>query len=384
MEPGRALIHRLCGFFRVLRDNGFVVGLAEARDSIAVLRAIDLARPSDMRAGLKPLLATERRQFELFDRLFDAHWLGHGMRSVQQVQGTSGAAPVRRLDQAGAPSGVPGLVDRVERGGSGNPADGQGRRAGASDAASLARTDFRHLTDPAQLAQLNELVDRLALAMRRRLTRRLRQDRRGTRIDLRRTLRASVATGGEPMRLFRRRPPHRPLRPVILLDASGSMSQYSAIFLRFMQGLLRHMDTGEGYVFHTRLVALGPVLKERQDSRAAERLALLTEGWGGGTRIGDCLGLFAREHAPRALRGRSVLFVLSDGYDTGEPERLGRAMAALSRRARRIVWLNPLLGWNGYTPVAGGMAAALPHVDLFAPAHTLDSLAALEPYLMRV
>ncbi|HNB27110.1 MAG TPA: VWA domain-containing protein, partial [Alphaproteobacteria bacterium] len=166
-------------------------------------------------------------------------------------------------------------------------------------------------------------------------------------------------------------------------DASGSMAQYSGMFLRFMLALLKQLPEGEGYLFHTRLVEIGPVLRERRRVKALERLSLLAEGWGGGTRIGESLATFVKYHARRALRGRAALFILSDGYDTGEPAELAKAMAALKRRARRIIWLNPLLGWRDYRPVAGGMAAALPYIDVFAPAHNLESLAALEPHLAR-
>ena len=140
----------------------------------------------------------------------------------------------------------------------------------------------------------------------------------------------------------------------------------------------------DGFVFHTRLVHLGPALRERNTERAIERLALLAEGWAGGTRIGECLAAFNRHHAARVLNGRTVVVIVSDGYDTGPPEALAKEMARLKRRARRIVWLNPLLGWPGYEPSAGGMAAALPFVDLFAPAHNLPSLAALEQALVRL
>ena len=284
------------------------------------------------------------------------------------------------------PEGVAAIADTVSRaaGDEADAADGSKlERGGASKAESLARTDFRHLDNPDDLALLDELVEKLALAMRRTLQRRRKAARKGERLDLRRMLHASIPHGGEPIEIYRKRARRRPLRPVLLLDASGSMSQYSAIFLRFMLALLKRLPEGEGYLFHTRLVEIGPVLRERRRAQALERLSLLAEGWGGGTRIGECLATFVKHHAQRALRGRSILFILSDGYDTGEPAVLGKAMQALARRARRIVWLNPLLGWQGYQPVAGGMSAALPHVDLFAPAHNLKSLAALAPHLAR-
>ncbi|MDU6751016.1 MAG: VWA domain-containing protein, partial [Bradyrhizobium sp.] len=125
-------------------------------------------------------------------------------------------------------------------------------------------------------------------------------------------------------------------------------------------------------------------MKERDAARALDRLSMMAQGAGGGTRIGESLQTFNRWHAARVLHSRSCVMIVSDGYDTGHPALLGREMAQLRRRCRRIVWLNPMLGWDGYAPEARGIKAALPHVDLYAPAHTLRSLAALEPYLARL
>ena len=162
------------------------------------------------------------------------------------------------------------------------------------------------------------------------------------------------------------------------------MSQYSSFFVRFIHGVLDRFREAEAFVFHTRLVHVSPALKERNAAKAVERLSLIAQGWDGGTKIGESLAAFNRHHAARVIHGRTVVMMVSDGYDTGAPELLGREMAALRRRTRRIVWLNPMIGWQGYEPTAGGMAAALPHIDLFAPAHNLKSLEALAPYLERV
>jgi uncharacterized protein with von Willebrand factor type A (vWA) domain len=385
---GAGFVRRMVGFLRNLRDNDIPCGLGEARDALKIAQAIDMARPVRLRAAWKPLLAARREEAERFDKLFDAYWLRRGVtRGGRPAPVGQGAGPAKRRPALGPmPEGVAAIADSVSRE-SGDAAEAADRsrleRGGASKAETLARTDFRHLDNPDDLAQIEEMVETTAQSLRRRIERRRKVARRGEQLDLRRMLHASIPRGGEPIEIYRKRARRRPLRPVLLLDASGSMSQYSAIFLRFMLALLKRLPESEGYLFHTRLVEIGPVLRERRRVKALERLSLLAEGWGGGTRIGECLATFAKYHAPRALRGRSILFILSDGYDTGEPAVLGNAMAALARRARCIVWLNPLLGWQGYQPVAGGMAAALPHVDLFAPAHNLQSLAALAPHLAR-
>jgi uncharacterized protein with von Willebrand factor type A (vWA) domain len=137
-------------------------------------------------------------------------------------------------------------------------------------------------------------------------------------------------------------------------------------------------------VFHTRLAHVSPSLRDRDVTRAVDKLALMAQGIGGGTRIGESLGTFNRWHARRVINSRTAVMIVSDGYDTGEPAQLAEEMRRLRRRCRKIVWLNPLIGWRDYSPQARGMQAALPYVDLFAPAHNLESLAALEPYLARI
>jgi uncharacterized protein with von Willebrand factor type A (vWA) domain len=255
---------------------------------------------------------------------------------------------------------------------------------GASRADNPAEVDFRKLADPAQIEEAHEAAARLARAMRTRLTRRDRARRRGYRLDLRRTIHGNISHGGVPIELVRRQRKEKPLRLVILLDASGSMSLYTAFFVRFLHGVVDAFREAEAFVFHTRLAHVSPTLRDRNVTRAVEKLSLMAQGIGGGTRIGESLATFNRWHARRVINSRTVVMIVSDGYDTGEPERLAEEMKRLRLRCKRIVWLNPLIGWNDYSPAARGIQAALPSIDLFAPAHNLESLAALEPYLARI
>jgi uncharacterized protein with von Willebrand factor type A (vWA) domain len=168
---------------------------------------------------------------------------------------------------------------------------------------------------------------------------------------------------------------------VVLLDTSGSMSLYTAVFVRFIHGVLDHFREAEAFLFHTRLVHISAAMREKDVTRAFDRLSLLAQGVGGGTRIGESLATFNRWHAKSVIHSRTCVMIVSDGYDTGDPEVMAAEMRSLARRCKRIVWLNPMIGWEGYAPSARGMQAALPFIDLFAPAHNLKSLAALEPYL---
>jgi uncharacterized protein with von Willebrand factor type A (vWA) domain len=276
------------------------------------------------------------------------------------------------------PDQVPSSADTPQEVG------GAGRSEGASRADDLTDVDFRKLSDPDQMREAHEAAARLAKAMRTRLTRRDQLRRRGERLDLRRTIHRNISHGGVPITLVKRRRKDKPLRLVMLLDASGSMSMYTAVFLRFIHGVLDEFREAEAFLFHTRLAYVSDAMKEKDAARALDRLSMMAQGAGGGTRIGESLQTFNRWHAARVLHSRTCVMIVSDGYETGDAVLLGREMAHLARRCRRIVWLNPMLGWEGYAPEARGIQAALPHVDLYAPAHTLASLAALEPYLARL
>jgi uncharacterized protein with von Willebrand factor type A (vWA) domain len=383
---GAATRRRLAGFARTLRDNGFRIGLAETRDALAVLASPAAARPSSLKGALRALFCATHSDWEKFDEIFEAFWRGRDMRRAQTLTGvaTQNKSSPRRIAEAGGSDAPAGLADQIAGGSESDDAGGRGRREGASTAENLAATDLRHIIDPADIARAHDLAARLARTMRARLVRREQVRRRGRRLDLRRTIHRNVSHGGTPIDLAWRRRKIKPLRLVILLDASGSMSLYTAFFVRFLHGVVDAFREAEAFVFHTRLAHVSPSLRDRDVTRAVDKLALMAQGIGGGTRIGESLATFNRWHARRVINSRTAVMIVSDGYDTGEPARLADEMRRLRRRCRRIIWLNPLIGWNDYSPQARGMRAALPFIDLFAPAHSLESLAALEPYLARI
>jgi uncharacterized protein with von Willebrand factor type A (vWA) domain len=378
---------RLAGFARTLRDNGFKVGLAETRDALAILALPAAARPSSLKPALRALFCATHSDWERFDEIFDAFWQRRGLRRARTLSGAAAESrvPPRRRAEAGSPMGTPGLPGHVERHRDGHgTCDGRGKREGASRFENLAGVDLRHMLDPADIARAKALAERLARVMRARLVRREQARRRGQRLDLRRTIHRNVSHGGTPVDLVWRRRKIKPLRLIVMLDASGSMSLYTAFFVHFLHGVVDAFREAEAFVFHTRLAHVSASLRDRDVARAVDRLSLMAQGIGGGTRIGESLATFNRWHARRVINSRTAVMIVSDGYDTGAPELLGEEMRRLRRRCRRIIWLNPLIGWRDYSPQARGMRAALPYVDLFAPAHNLESLAALEPYLARI
>ena len=387
-EVSRLVSGKLAAFLRTLRDNGFAVGLAEGRDAAALMAGGYAAKQGLLRSALKHLFAARKSDWDKFDGIFDAFWLGRRVRSRSLAVGSSKAAnnpSLKSLQDAGARGdGRQSATDQVPSADDTPHGGGEGRMEGASRAENLAEIDFRKLADPEQVAQAHEAAARLARMMRTRLTRRDLARRRGYRLDLRRTIHRNISHGGVPISLVKRRRKDKPLRLVVLLDASGSMSMYTSVFLRFIHGVLDEFREAEAFLFHTRLAHVSGAMKEKDAARALDRLSLLAQGAGGGTRIGESLQTFNRGQASRVIHSRTVVMIVSDGYETGDAALLGREMAALSKRCRRIVWLNPMMAWEGYSPEARGIKAALPFVELYAPANTLKSLTALEPYLARL
>ena len=386
-EVSRLMALKLAAFMQTLRDSAFAVGLREAQDAALLMAAGYADRPALLRSALKHLFSARQSDWDKFDGIFNAFWLGQRVRSRSLISG--GAKPshspsLKNLQETGSITPGSELPDQIPSGDDDGDAAGEGRAEGASLFDNTADIDFRNLGDPEKLKQAQEVAARLAAAMRTRLSRRARARRRGYRLDLRRTIHRNVSHGGVPITLVKRQRQQRPLRLIVLLDASGSMAMYTAVFIHFIHGVLDQFREAEAFLFHTRLAHVSDAMMDKDPARALDRLAVLAQGAGGGTRIGECLQTFNRAHAGRVINARSCVMIVSDGYETGDAALLGREMAQLARRCRRDVWLNPMMGWDNYTPAAAGIQAALPHVDLYAPANTLRSLAALEPYLARL
>jgi uncharacterized protein len=388
-EVSRLVSGKLAAFLKTLRDNAFAVGLHEGRDAAALMAAGYAEKPGLLRVAFKHLFSARKSDWDRFDGLFDAFWLGRRVKSRSITTGSAKPAnnPSLKSLQDSQPerAGSETATDQIPSADE-TPGDraGEGRMEGASRADNLAEIDFRKLADPDQIEQAHAAAARLARIMRTRLTRRDLARRRGYRLDLRRTIHSNISHGGVPISLVKRQRKEKPLRLIMLLDASGSMSMYTGVFLRFIHGVLDEFRQAEAFLFHTRLAYVSDAMKEKDPARALDRLSIMAQGAGGGTRIGESLQTFNRWHAARVIHSRSCVMIVSDGYETGDAALLGREMAALARRCRRIVWLNPMMAWQGYAPEAAGIKAALPHIDLYAAANTLKSLTELEPYLAKL
>ncbi len=385
-EPTDRLVIRILDFVRFIRENDFHIGVQEELDALTVAKHCNIMDQKRLHWGLRSLLCTNNNEWKRFDKLFQLYWLQH-VKRTNYIQGTSpgGKLSVDAVGQNSDNSKEIKGADKAQQDEEGDDSIGQGgTRSGASQRESLLQTDFRFLTDNQQMQLMEDMVESLARRMRRRLMRRYRNLHQGRRIDFRRTIRNSLSHGGTPLELaFKQR--HRRLpKLVLLLDVSRSMSFYSYLFLRFARGIVSAFKDADAFIFHTHLVHVTDALHESNINTVTKRLAVLSAGWAGGTRIGECLQTFNQDYAKRILTSRTIVMIFSDGLDTGTAELFSEQMAFIKRHAKKVVWLNPLLGRHGYEPTAQAMQAALPMLDLFASAHNMESLLALETHLVKL
>ncbi len=381
-DPGPAA--RVTGFMAHLRENGLRLGVAETQLALTALCEVDASQPDQARQVLKAICTGCKEEVDQFDPLFDSFWMDMG-RVKQKIVSTTPSKSDDNMHSSreaqGEDAGGAGSANAPDGGDGPAESDGEGRLI-ATEVRNLMRKDLRDLVRPEDITEAEAVARKLGAALRDRRSRRRISARKGDRLHFRKTIRASLATGGEPIRLMRKYRPDRPHKIVALCDVSGSMTVYARIFLAFLAGLMRSDPTADAYLFHTRLVRITEALRDKDTMRAIGRMSLMADGFGGGSEIGPSLGRFARTYAKRFVDGRSVVLILSDGYDTAPPAVMHAALADLRKRGCKIIWLNPLKGWRDYAHVADGMAAALPHLDLFCAANTLADLAALDREVM--
>lgn len=383
-DPGPAA--RVAGFIGHLRANGLSLGVAETGLALSALTQVDAADPDQARLALKAVCAGCQDDADQFNALFDSFWMdagrvkqrmapknAKGSDAVHSNRYASGELEAGDAGSAIAPDGAQGEAE----------SDGEGKLV-AVETQNLSRKDLRDLVSAEDVIEAEQIARLMGAALRDRRSRRRVLSQKGRSLHFRRIIRQSLSTGGEPIRLIKRARPDRNRKIVALCDVSGSMSVYAQVFLSFLGGLMRADPKSDAYLFHTRLVRITEALRDKDVMRGIGRMSLMADGFGGGSKIGACLDQFSRSYAKTFVDGRSVVLILSDGFDTGPSDELAAAMQRIRKRGARVIWLNPLKGWQDYAPVAAGMAAALPHVDLFSAANTLNDLAALEPELVRL
>lgn len=362
---------RLSSFPGFLRANGFAVGGGDAVEVLRAAQRVGVLEPALLRWSLRALLCGRSGEWLRFDELFDAWFLPANKWQRPERRDADGGLLSGQITQSPAGAKEPG-----------DDNDDVRPRQAASRQEVLTSTDFRELTEREHSLDIEDLMRQFARQLKRIRLRRETSTRHGRRLNLPATIRRSVASGGTPFHLaWKDRRRVRP-RLVLLIDVSRSMALYSFFYLRLARALGSEMSGVYSFIFHTKVTAVSQALHDPDPWRAQEQLHLVAQGWAGGTRIGESLAQFNREHAARTVNSRTAIVVLSDGYDTGDPETLSDALAHLRRRARRLVWINPLYNRPDYAPISQGMRAAMPHLDLLAPGGDLASLKAVLPKLI--
>jgi uncharacterized protein with von Willebrand factor type A (vWA) domain len=383
MAVPRDLTRAMLAFGAMLRASGLPVTTSAVMDAVRALEAVDLMDRAEVYLTLRTVLMSRIEEQPAFDRCFEEFWKFH----AEEGQGLDGLVatvqPMRQDDEpdtgavetAAREKQAQIALDEWEEGEASD--DEPLEVPGLSDREALMEQDFS--TFPAeQLDEVARLTVQIAKRLARRVSRRRKPTRRGGTIDLRRSMRANLMKG-EIIELRRRARRRRKVRLVLLCDVSGSMDLYSRFLLQFLYALQNVFGRVETFTFATRLTRVSDLLRGPSYKGALRRLTEVRD-WSGGTRIGESIREFNQTWG-RLVDRRTIVLVLSDGWDTGEPEVLANEMLKLKRRAARVIWLNPLLGNPSYEPLTRGMAAALPLVDHFAAAHNLASLRELAGHL---
>ena len=373
------LAENVMHFARVLRAAGLPVGPNKVVDALRALEVAGIARRDDFYWTLASVFLDKREQFELYDQAFHIFWRDPQMLErvmallLPEVQGRAQPdeppPPPNRLAEALLPQ-----TKQSDRPDEDTPEKIEIDAAfTVSDREVLQKTDFETMTNE-ELAQAKKLIASLRMPIPEVRTRRLRRDPHGTRIDMRATLRASLRSGTDLIALERRSQTHRHPPLVVLCDISGSMSRYSRMFLHFLHAITNDRDRVYTFVFGTRLTNITRHLRHRDVDVALAHVARAVADWSGGTRIGSSLKEFNLRWSRRVLGQNAVVLMITDGLDRDLGRELREEMERLHKSCRRLIWLNPLLRYEGFEPRPAGVRAMLPHVDAFLPAHNVESL----------
>lgn len=364
------MLPRLGAFARLLHDAGMEAGPRRLTNATQALGYIDLKQQLDFRNALRSAFVSRKEDIPTFEAAFDIFWAPPDPRmSAGMIPGRSRPLPMSP-ERAKVWAEALGL-NRSQMNREQDLKEFTASSSGYSAEELLRHKDFESMTW-AETEQVRKLLEQAPWRVAERRTRRLRASRTG-RIDLRRSARHAIRSSGELMTLFRRRPRVRRRPLVLICDVSGSMERYSRLLMIFAHAIARREDL-ETFVFSTRLTRITRLLRQRDLDHALESVSKGVHDFSGGTRIGDALGDFNRRWARRVLGHGAVVIIVSDGWDRGDPTHLAAELMHLRRSAHRLIWLNPLLGSEGYQPLTRGMATALPFCDDFLAAHNLQAL----------
>jgi uncharacterized protein with von Willebrand factor type A (vWA) domain len=362
----------IVAFAQFARSHGLNIGIQETQDALQAAAANLITGQQEFKHALKVIFCTSPEEGKLYEQLFTLFWKTNptdlrDKKNKRTIQGSVEKKTNNSLLMLG-------------RGKTDQHSEEAKNVSGANETERLKKTDLSKINE-IEADQLEEIARKLFREMAVRLRRRLKESRRNGQINLRRTIRKSIAYGGEPLDLYRKARSPKKQRLVVLLDVSGSMDKYSFFLLRFICALREHFRQLEAFVFSTSLIKVSKALQHNRLDIALSALAAQTDAWSGGTKIGSCLQQFSDRYGKQILNGSPVVIIMSDGLDTGDVSVLGQEMVKLQRKSKRLIWLNPLKGMTGYEPLAAGMKSALPSINDFRSAHNLESILELENIL---
>ncbi len=380
-EGGGKLIQNIMHFGRTLRAAGLPVGPGKVLDAVEAVRVAGITNRRDFYWTLHAVFVNRRDQREIFDQAFHVFWRNPRLleRMLQMIlpefrgeadeEREKGQEMNRRLAEA-LKSENPGAGESQE------PEEEEIELDAAmtwSDRELLREMDFEKMTAE-EVLRAKQVIRDMRLPIAEIRTRRFRPSPHGLRVDLRRTMSATMRSGGDEIALQRRK--QRTRRPplVVLCDISGSMSRYSRMLLHFMHAITNDRDRVHTFLFGTRLTNVTRYLRNKDVDEALEQVGDVVNDWSGGTRIGHCLHEFNRFWGRRVLTQGAIVVLITDGLDREVGAGLAGEMDRLHKSCRRLIWLNPLLRYDGFAPKSQGVRAILPHVDDFRPVHSLDSL----------
>ena len=376
---GKGTLPNLMAFARALKQLGVKVSLSQVLDASRSVDLVDLAEKKDFRAVLRANLILQKEDFPAFDMLFDCFWREMSYERVpmdtMEIQGTpnDSQAPEGGDEEGGLEEAAVESVPKENV-----PLENLDEFSVPtySPQELMNRKDFSEMSVEESRAIARAIL-LIATKIATQISRRKKIARKGNTVDPRWTMRRSMKYGGEIIDLVRRKRRIKKTRVVLLCDVSGSMDCYSRFLIQFMYGLQNELWGVETFVFSTSLSRITHLIRTKDIANALEKISGSILGWSGGTNIGRSLHTFNRNFAPSLVTHRTVVVIISDGWDRGDVSLLEREMQDIKRRCKKIIWLNPLLASENYEPLCKGMQAALPYLDLFLSVHNVRSLVTL-------
>jgi uncharacterized protein with von Willebrand factor type A (vWA) domain len=359
-----SLSKNIVQFCRFLRQNGFNVGAEEEAATLRALQYIDYSSIQIFLLALKTILCRSKMHLDEFDNLFDGYW--KELEKAVDAKKKDEKNNIRPLQQEASFKSLKAWLH-------GNRNDGMEETATYSIQESLSQRDFSAVTED-EMGELMQIIKALSKRLAARTNRRYEPSRKIDMPDLRQTVRKNLRCGGELLNIVHRKPKRNRVKLVLLCDVSRSMELYTVFLIQFIYAFHQVYRRMETFVFSTSLERITPALKQKSFREALHLLGSEKSRWAGGTRIGESLGTFVKDYAKTLLDSKTIVIIVSDGWDSGNIDALKKSMEYIHNKSKKVVWLNPMAGYSAYRPDVAGMKAAMPYIDTFASVHNAESL----------